>query len=283
MAKEDNVKPRVLFIYDHRYPDLWRDGLWAALDILKEDFEISKYNLFENNYHLAIDSEKCDFILGWGAFGSPVDEVMTSMKNSDTLIYKHPMGLCLAGNATAIPTVNIYDIIFYETNWAKDNYLVNVNGKKQHAFGINTNIFNPWKGAPIIWDWLSVGSFAYWKRHTKIMNKPGTRLVVGEIQRDNWQESFDIISDLLLSGVGVSDMLYPTKLRNIYNCAGTVYIPADLNGGGERAVLEARACGREVVVEKDNPKLEELVSSPIYDEHYYAEQLKKGILECLEK
>ena len=111
--------------------------------------------------------------------------------------------------------------------------------------------------------------------------KNGTKLVVGEIQKDNWQESFDIISDLLLAGVGISDMLYPTKLRNIYNCSETVYVPADINGGGERCVLEARACGRPVDVEEDNLKLKELVDGPIFDQHYYAKELKKGIESCL--
>jgi hypothetical protein len=84
-----------------------------------------------------------------------------------------------------------------------------------------------------------------------------------------------------LAGVGISGMLYPSKLRNIYNCSDVVYIPADINGGGERAILEARACGRTVEVERDNPKLQELVDGQLFDHHYYAEQLKKGILSVL--
>ncbi len=43
--------------------------------------------------------------------------------------------------------------------------------------------------------------------------------------------------------------------------------------GGERVVLEARQLGVDVKIEGDNPKLKELLSSPVYDHSYYAEQL----------
>jgi hypothetical protein len=277
------MKKKILFVYDHKFSHLWRDGLWAALELINKDkkFEVSKCNLHDEEYQLGVDTSRYDFILGWGAYGSPVDDALKIIKTSDQFSKKPPLGLCVAGNASPIPTENIYDVIFYETEWAKENYLSSVKGNLVHAFGTNTDMYNRWKEAPIIWDWLSVGAFAYWKRHERMIARSGTKLVIGEIQRDNWQESFDIISDLLLAGVGISGMLYPSKLRNIYNCSDVVYIPADINGGGERAILEARACGRTVEVERDNPKLQELVDGQLFDHHYYAEQLKKGILSVL--
>ncbi len=278
MVQKSNIK--ILFVYDHKFTHLWRDGLWAALRLLEEDFDVDRYNLHEENYELVFDFKKYDFILGWGAYGSPVDKALGSVKKGSAKDI--PLGICMAGNATQIPVANIYDVIFYETEWAKENYLEPVSGNLVHAFGVNTDIYNKWDEAPIIWDWLSVGSFSYWKRQERMIPKSGTKLIVGEIQRDNWQESFDIISDLLLAGVGISDMLYPTKLRNIYNCSETIYVPADINGGGERCVIEARACGRPVEVEGDNPKLKELVDGQVFDHHYYAKQLKKGIESVLE-
>ena len=68
-------KPRILFIYDHPNPDMWLDGLSAALDLLEEDFEIERRNLYSNipyNGQNPSDSVH-DFVLGWGAFGSKVD------------------------------------------------------------------------------------------------------------------------------------------------------------------------------------------------------------------
>lgn len=241
--------------------------MWAALKLLENDFEI-----FRANMHGEMSvPHSYDFILGWGAFGSPVDVTLRKLSGKK--------GLCIGGNAMPPYSVEDYSVLFYETDWYKPQIAHHPN--IHHAFGINTDIYNPWPEAPVIWDWLSVGSFSYWKRHERILAKSGTKLVVGEIQRDNWSESFDIISDLLLAGVGISDMLYPTKLRNIYNCSGTVYIPADTNGGGERAVLEARACGRPVEIEPDNPKLAELLNGPVYDHIYYYKKLRDGISEVL--
>ena len=109
-------------------------------------------------------------------------------------------------------------------------------------------------------------------------NKVGHKLAIGEIQKDNMQESGRIISDLLTDNIMISDMVPVEQLCKIYNASRRVYIPADINGGGERAVLEARACGRPVEVEFDNPKLRELQNSIIWSHYYYADQLQLGIL-----
>ncbi|MCL4419168.1 hypothetical protein M1146_03640, partial [Patescibacteria group bacterium] len=103
----------------------------------------------------------------------------------------------------------------------------------------------------------------------------------GQMQRGNMLESMQIVSKLISNSVCVSDSVFPDVLAKMYNSSAQVYIPADINGGGERAVLEARACGRTVEVEFDNPKLKELLKVPVWDEHYYADQLKEGIEKCL--
>jgi len=270
-------KPKVLFVYDHKYPHLWKDGLWASLELLADKFEITKFNLQDRGKTAVKPFFNYDFVLGWGAFNSPVE---LSFRELKAKMPKVKVGLCIAGNAFPPENMDLYDVLFYETPW----YESQIKNHKHiiHAFGVNTDIFNPWPEAPVIWDYLSVGSFSYWKRHETIITKPGNaKMVIGEIQKDNWQESFDIISNLLLAGVAVSDMVYPSKLRNLYNCAGTIFIPAEINGGGERAVLEARACGKKVEIADDNPKLKTLLDGPIYDHKYYAYQLGRGIEESL--
>jgi len=72
-------------------------------------------------------------------------------------------------------------------------------------------------------------------------------------------------------------MVKAQTLNCEYNRAKTVYIPATLMGGGERAILEARSCGCKVKIEDDNPKLKELLTCPIYDVDYYVKQLKRGL------
>lgn len=262
----------ILFIYDHKYPELWKDGLWAALKLLKKDgFYIDFLNL-ENEL---ITDKHYDFYLGWGAFNSPVDRLM----QEDAKKYpKSKRGLCIAGNSFPPDSQDIYSVLFYETEW----YLPQIMSHRNvlHAFGINADIYVPEVDPIFIWDWLTVGAFAEWKRQIKLVEKGGYRLAVGEVQKENWQESSRIITSLLTNEIMVSDMVDAKQLAKLYNASERVYIPADINGGGERAVLEARACGRPVEVEFDNPKLKELLKTPVWDHFYYFDQLKKGILSC---
>ena len=57
-----------------------------------------------------------------------------------------------------------------------------------------------------------------------------------------------------------------------------VLVPDDWRGGGERAVLEARACGATVLVAEDNPKLQSPREGPLYTTLFYAGQLELGLL-----
>jgi len=277
-------KAKIVFIYDHSFPEIWRDGLWEALNILRKKYDIEMVNIymieersaFREKYGSKKALESVDLFLGWGAFGSPVDKLLQALHDNT----KAKIGLCIGGNAFPPEGDGKYDVLFYETEWYKPQIEGNLN--IVHAFGTNTNIFNPNLEAPLIWDWLSVGAFAVWKRFHLIKKKKGTKLVIGQIQKNNWKESFDIVADLIADSVAISDMTYPTRLREIYNCSKRVYVPCDITGGGERTVLEARACGIPVEVEPDNPKLLEVLNGPLYDQHYYAAQIEKGIEGCLE-
>lgn len=272
-------KPKLLFVFDHKYPDRWMDGLWAALNLLEDDFEIDRFNLQvsdTNDY-----PNEHDFVLGWGAFGSRVDQALQPVRS----IKK---GLCIAGNAMPPTGADNYDVLFYETKWYRPQ--INFHKNIVHAFGINSDIYNSEPvsnlvnmsfATPVVWDYIGVGSLSAWKRWDKILGKNGLKLVVGEYQVGNETESLSIAQNLVKNGCMVSNMVNPVDLANLYRWSRVCYIPADINGGGERAVLEARACGLKVEVEFDNPKLLELLTCPIYDEKYYAAQLKKGVLSCL--
>ena len=261
---------KILFVYYHKNPEYWKDGLWWSINELSKKENVTWINLaYEYD---GVDIKEYDFVLGWGAFGSPADLFLQGMIGKKK-------GLCLGGNAVPVPVyANNYDIIFYETDWIKNNYLKDVKTKLVKAFGVNTEIFNSFS-SDVIWDYLSVGSFSYWKRHDKMKDKIGTKLCIGEVQKDNLVESMDIISDLVTNDIAVSGMVSPEKLNLIYNLTETVYIPADINGGGERAVLEARSCGCKVEVEADNPKLKELLKCEIPDEKVYFNALNSAICE----
>ncbi len=258
---------KLLFVYDHKYPEYWKDGLWWSIKELEKTHQITWLNL--SCQYSEINIYDYDFILGWGAFGSPADKFMQGMIGL-------PKGLCLAGNAVPVPVyASNYQIIFYETDWVRENYLIGLKNLVK-AFGVNTQIFKKLELVRI-WDYLSVGAFSYWKHLDKMKEKEGTKLCIGEIQKGNMEESLDIVSDLVSNDIAVSGMLAPEKLNIIYNLSKTVYLPADVNGGGERSVLEARVCGCNVEVE--NPKLKELVNCKLPTEKDYFNSLNTALCE----
>ncbi len=266
-----NSKPKILFVYDHQYPKLRMDGLYMALEILENDFEIEKINI--HNSADRPDTFGYPFVLGWGGFNSKVDNWLQSISNKK--------GLCIAGNAFPPTGANTYDVLFYETKWYRPQ--INFHKNIVQAFGVNTNIYFEYEFTkPLVWDYIGVGSFAKWKRWERMILKKGSRLVIGEYQKENEEESIGIIRELMKGGVMVSPMVHPFDLSNLYNWSRTCYIPADLNGGGERAILEARSCGCSVEIEDDNPKLKELMEvTPIPSHIEYAKKLKDGILSVL--
>lgn len=252
----------ITFVYHHKYEDWWRDGLWAAIKLLEKNHKVKWINLHKHKLKVA----KKDFVLGWGAFFGPVDEAIKDLPNKK--------GLCIAGvTPEPIHSLN-YNVVFYETDWF-GNTLTHPN--KVKAFGTNTDIFKIKEPTRIFYDYLSVGAFADWKRHELLINKAGRKIAIGEIQEDNLQESMKIAETLLKNGVSVSTMSSPERLAYLYAISSNVYIPATIFGGGERAVLEARACGCDVEVENDNPKLKELLYGSIYSHIDYARELEKGL------
>jgi hypothetical protein len=265
-------RPKLLFVYDMpewKVPS-WMDGLWAALNLLEEDFEIVRHNL-SSKFAVPWDGDE-KFVLGWGGFNSRVDQFL--QKQPET------KGLCIGGNAFPPNGADNYDVLFYETKWYRPQ--ISFHKNIVHAFGVNTDIFSPSPiPTPVVWDYIGVGSFSNWKRWEKMLDKKGNRLVVGEMQKDNVLESGKIAGELLAGGVMVSNMVNSYDLANLYQWSRTLYIPADTMGGGERAVLEARACGLKVEIEDDNPKLKELLDGEIKDHVWYSEQLKKGIMSVL--
>jgi hypothetical protein len=258
---------KVLFVSDYKFK--LNDGINKAVNILGFD----RYNIGDEIPNF----EEYDFVLGHGAFHSRVDGLLRSLR------YYKNKGLCIGGNTHRQDT-NDYQVLFYETEWVK-NFL-NLQGNLVHAFGTNTQLYNTndiTLNRYKCFDYISVGSLAKWKRHELLKNKKGVKMVIGEIQKGNYQESFEIANELMKQGIGVLPQIDDLRLATIYHSSRNVYVPADIFGGGERAVLEARACGINVEVEDDNPKLKELLTSPIWDENYYANQLKKGIELCLKK
>jgi hypothetical protein len=81
------------------------------------------------------------------------------------------------------------------------------------------------------------------------------------------------------SGVELRDYGSYEYLAGWYRRARNVLVGCTPEGGGERALFEARACGANVDMPGDNPKLERLRDAPLWDHHYFADRLAEGLGE----
>ncbi len=255
---------KIAFVYDVD-DNYWRDGLWAALNLLNKRWEISFYNLHNG----AIPSGKFDFFLVWGALSSRQAKMVSLLEGKK--------GICLAGGKLNDPLIHSFDVVFAETLWQiKELRKINIDAVR--AFGTNTDLFKPIKGYPKVWDAIYPAAFAKWKRHELFVKKPGFKLAVGYIQPNGVErECVDICER---NGVMVLPQVTPNVLARLYNASRKVIITSDIWGGGERAVLEGLASGLHVEVEPDNPKLVELLAEQ--QEHLlthidYAKALRGGI------
>lgn len=260
-------KKKVLFLFDIANTLNWKDGLWAALQILEKEFDISYWNKAILAKFPA-DLEHFDFVLGWSSFDGEIAHLMRNLKV--------PHGLCIGGYMFEPHNINHFDVLFAESNWYADAELKPRHNNVRIAFGVNTDIFKP-LGTEKLWDYTTIGAFSAWKRQLLLLKKEGNRFAVGQIQENNMDESFDIISQLLAYGVTIQGEVSPEILCQYINASKVIYLPATISGGSERSVWEAKACGIPVEIEIDNPKLQEFVDTNVKNHIQYAQALREGI------
>jgi len=246
----------------------WNDGFVDAINQLK--FNITWINIETHEL-----SEKYlnsfDFLLVKSNWNWGPDKLLREKFRN----LKVQKGLAIAG--VSIPPklseMIYYDVLWYETEWYKkiiSNHPVTI-----HGFGINKNSLKPIK-PNIKYDFISIGAFLPHKRMEKILRLKGKVLVIGESYDTDY--SLKIYNQLNeRDNIDILPFVKYENMSDFFKLAKTLYIPASINGGGERAILEAKHCGLEILIEKDNPKLLEILKSPIWDSKYYSNQITKGI------
>ncbi|MPT32114.1 MAG: hypothetical protein E2600_10720 [Chryseobacterium sp.] len=244
----------------------WEDGFTKAIDLLSEDFNIVRYNL-EDVKPSSNELNNFDLVIGKSCWNWIVDDYIRSLKNLTAL-----KGIVVS---CSMPPrrkdVWLYDIIWYETEWYKKH--INFHPNIHQAFGINTDVFFPTESEKTI-DVLSIGALEPYKRFEKMNAMPGERKVI--IGSKNTKNSQKVI-DTLDPNIEIIDYSSQQELAKYINSSKIVYIPASTQGGGERAVLEAKACKATVIVESDNPKLTRLQKSFDYSITDYYNDLLTSI------
>jgi len=271
---------RILVVYyitsEARLQTEWADGFAAGARRLSDDNETHWYNLAVDGPDQIDARRNYDFVLAKSNWGWHVDRFVRR-ELAGTAVRR---GIAISGSARlpSAKRARFYDVLFYETDWYRP--YVESHPRVYHAFGVNTDIMNPSvQQAEKQYDWMTVGAFQSHKRQWLILNKPGKKLAVGDVG----EADPDILRQLRAGGVEIHDYVSQERLATLYGQARYVYVPATLHGGGERALMEAQACGTPVAIEPDNPKLAELLARPEpWSHHYYGDQLAKGISAAME-
>ena len=267
-----NSNPKVAIIYyipkesSTKYNN-WVDGFTKGIDCNADYFDITWINI-EDSQPDAKELNKYDFLIAKCCWNSKVDLYLRSVKNLKT-----PRGIVIS--CSIVPKkkdIKFYQVLWYQTYWFGEQ--LPKHPCKIHTYGINSEDFKPQSLEKEI-DVLSIGALTGYKRLEKLIDIPGTKKVV--IGETNYADSDAVIKQLTKHGITIKSYVSQKELSNLINKSKLVYIPAGINGGGERAIMEAKSCNVPVGVEKDNPKLKEIVDAPSWDENYYGKQIKKGI------
>lgn len=228
----------------------WEDGLWAAMqEIEKRGHEVE---YFDTNQIEEIVAYWPDVVLYW--------EAPVTLKGQDADNYKAVMALpfkkCLlfAGGVVSADTCFGFDMFFVESLVDEQSF-ESLNLPWKRAFGVNTQIMKPEK-QPKVFDGMHHATCASWKRLNLFSRALGARgVVAGRFQESDPQPFLDCRKN----GTLLLPELNGATLASLLSSSYTHVNTSEMWGGGQRATLEALACGIPAIVMKDSVKCSEYV------------------------
>jgi glycosyltransferase involved in cell wall biosynthesis len=243
----------------------WEDGFTKAMKLLENQYNITWINLYDRRPSVD-ELNDYDFLIVKSCWNWIVDKYVRGLNNLETR-----RGIVISCSIKPKKEWTwYYDVLWYETEWYKKE--INFFKNKFLAFGINDDVFKP-MSLEKKYDVLSIGALTSYKRFEKLNDLEGNKkIIIGTINTND----FEVVKSKLDKSIEIIDYLSQAELAKYINESKLIYIPSELQGGGERAVLEAMACGVEVKVEEDNYKLKSLLEKgkPMLIEDYYNGLLK---------
>lgn len=223
----------------------WNDGLKKAMELIETEHEVT--------YHEPHEVIKdCDVILYWEA---PVTIVgKDKMNYLNILTNPLPKALLFAGGTLKKEWVDGFDLVFVESQINADE-CEKLDIPYRTAFGVNTDIFYP-QNLPKKYDGMHQATCASWKRldlFAKALKDKG--LVCG---RDQETDPSGFV-ECRKQGVTLLPEQSYENVADLLNQSYTMVQTSEYWGGGQRATLEAMACGIPPIVMSDSPKNREYV------------------------
>lgn len=227
---------------------MWRDGLYAAMRLIKQEHEVRFFDFPLNG----LEKFNPDVVLYWEA---PVTSRGKDAENwFKVLSLPYKRALLFAGGPLKAIDVYLFDLVFIESEInAEECEREGIPYKR--AFGVNTQIMYP-DQQPIIYDAFLQATFADWKRHTlfaQAMREQGA--VAGRVQefdRNGYNECVN-------RRVRILGEQNPFEVAKSINSSYCVLNTSNEQGGGQRCTLEAMACGVPIICMSDSPKNAEFV------------------------
>jgi len=226
----------------------WNDGLREAMRYMEKDHDITYAEPWD------LPNYKPDFVLYHEA---PCTIQGGNAQHYNT-VREFPCrkALLFAGGPLEREWVAGFDFIFVESE-------INVDECKEKniphvkAFGINDSIFKPVR-VQKVFNGVHHGTCASWKRQQLLGQALREKaLIFGQNQES---DPSPFLEARAAGAVVLPEV--PYELTNILlNTSHTMVQTSDFWGGGQRATLEAMACGLPVVCMTDSPKNREYVEA----------------------
>ncbi len=222
----------------------WNDGLRQAMRIIEKEHEVI--------YCEPFDEINADLILYWEA---PCT-INGQNKDNWEKVRKSPIkkALLFAGGPLQKEWVEGFDHIFVESKINADE-CASLGLPHSIAFGINDEIFKP-EIQPKVFDGIHQGTCASWKRQWLIGESLGPKGVVCGRFQETDRRPFE---ECIKQGSLVLPEIPAKAVCSLLNASHTMVQTSDFWGGGQRATLEALACGIPVICMSDSPKNREFV------------------------